>query len=153
MTSGSERRIEDERIIYASKCHWAILLGPIVVIIIGGLALESQGIHAAALIVFGLIWGFFAHRCWRRSEIGLTRDRLLINAGFPLPRYYDIPLDKIVHVDFFQPSLGSMLDFGKIVIVSDGGTKCVIRFVSSPGELVSRTRQQMATLTTPATEN
>jgi hypothetical protein len=134
---------KDGTIIYRAKHHWAVLLGPMTVIIIGGLALGSQGYHAAALIFFGLIWGFFGYRSWRRSEIGLTRYRVLINAGFPLLRSYDIPLDKIVGIDFFQPSLGSMLDFGKIVIVYDGRTRCIIRFVSSPGEFVARVRQQI----------
>ena len=128
-----------------------MLLGPIVVIIIGGLALDAQGRHAAALIVFGLIWAFFAYRSRRRSEIRLTEQRILVNAGFPLPKSYDIPLSKIAHIDFFQPSLGSMLDFGKVVIIYSGRARCIIRFVSSPGEFVERVRRQMTPAGTPST--
>ncbi len=142
-----------ETVIYAAKCHWAMLLGPVVVIIIGCLALGSQGRHAAALIAFGLIWTFFAYRSWRRSEIGLTEHRVFVNAGFPLPRSYDIPLSKVVHIEFFQPTLGSMLDFGKVAIIYRGQEKCVVRFVSSPGEFVARVRQQISTPSPSFTED
>jgi len=130
-----------------------MLLGPIVVIIIGGLALDAQGRHAAALIVFGLIWAFFAYRSRRRSEIRLTEQRVLVNAGFPLPKSYDIPLGKIAHIEFFQPALGSMLDFGKVVIIYGGRTRCVIRFVSSPGEFVERVRRQINAAGPSSTES
>jgi hypothetical protein len=153
MDSIDREPIKNEKVICRAKCHWAVLLGPIVVIIIGGLALGSQGFHAAALIAFGLIWAFLAYRSWRRSEIVLTERRVLSNAGFPLSRSYDIPLSKVVHIDFFQPSLGSMLDFGKIAIIYGGQTKCVIRFVSSPGEFVTRVRRQISTLSASSTEN
>ncbi len=120
-----------------------MLLGPMVVIVIGGLALKAQGIHAVALMAFGLVWGAFSYVSLYGSEIGLTRKRLLINAGLPLLKFYDIPLDKVATVDFYQPTLGSLLDFGKILIVYGGGSRCVIRFVSSPAQLVTEVRRHL----------
>lgn len=138
------KRLKDETLIFCAKCHWAILLGPILVIVIGGLAVKSQGIHALALMVFGLAWYTFSHITLNRSEIGLTEKRVLINTRFPLARVYDIPLDKIIAIDFYQPSLGSMLDFGKIWIVYEGRSRCTIRFVSSPALFVSQVRQRLS---------
>ena len=135
---------DDETVIYRTRCHWAMLLGPMLLIIIGGLALQSQGFHAVALMAFGLAWGVFSYVSLHRSELELTRKRVLINAGFPLLKSYDIALSKIVAIDFHQPSLGSMLDFGKITIIYDGRSRCVIRFVSSPAEFVTKVREQMA---------
>jgi hypothetical protein len=128
-----------------------MFLGPIFVIIIGGLALKSQGFHAMVLMAFGLVWGIFSHVSLRRSEIALTRKRVLIDAGFPLLKSYDIPLSEIVAIDFYQPSLGSMLDFGKIIIVRKGASRCVVRFVSSPAEFVTRVRQQLGALSASST--
>jgi hypothetical protein len=128
-----------------------MFLGPIVVIIIGGLALKSQGFHAMVLTIFGLVWGIFSYFSLHRSEIGLTRKRVLINAGFPPLKSYDIPLSEIVAIDFYQPSLGSMLDFGKIMIVRKGASRCVVRFVSSPAEFVTRVRQQIGAPTPSST--
>jgi hypothetical protein len=70
----------------------------------------------------------------------------LINAGFPLLKSYDIPLNKISAIDFYQPSLGSMLDFGKIAIVYGGRSRCIIRFVSSSAKFVTEVRQQIVSL-------
>jgi hypothetical protein len=61
MDSIDSRLTKDEGIICRTKCHWAIFLGPMVVIILGGLAVKSQGIHAVVLMAFGLVWGIFSH--------------------------------------------------------------------------------------------
>jgi hypothetical protein len=135
---------KDEAIVYRTKCHWAMFLGPMLVIIIGGLALRSQGLSAAVLVAFGLVWLAFSHSSLRGSDIGVTRKRLLISAGFPFVKSYDIPLTEIVAIDFYQPSLGSMLDFGKIMIVYNGQKRCVVRFVSAPARLVAEVRQHVA---------
>jgi len=136
------RLAEDERIVYRTHSHWATILGPMLVIIIGGLALPSQGFPAMVLAAFGLVWAILSYISVQRSDIGLTEARLLINAGFPFPKPRDIPLREIAAVDFYQPTLGSMLNFGK-VIVSAGRSAYVIRFVSSPAELVMKVRQQV----------
>jgi hypothetical protein len=146
MNSVDSKLTKDETIIYRTKCHWAMFLGPMLVIIIGALALKSQGIHAMALIAFGLVWGIFSYVSLLRSEIGLTGKRVLINAGFPLLKSYDIPLNAITAIDFYQPSLGAMIDFGKITIVYDRGSRCIIRFVSSSAKFVTEVRQQIVSL-------
>ncbi len=133
----------DETIVYRTKCHYTILFGPMLLILIGSLAVKSQGFHAIALMAFGLLWGVLSYVSFRKSEIGLTRRRVLISAAFPLMKSYDIALDKIAAVDFSQPALGAMLDFGKLAIVHDGQSRCVIRFVSSPAALVTQVRQQI----------
>jgi hypothetical protein len=141
-----------DSVVYHTKCHWAILLGPVFVIVIGWLAFPSQGYHAIALIAFGFLWGFFAYKSLYRSEIVLTNDRLIINAGFPILIAHNIPLNSIVAIDFYQPSLGSMLNFGKIMIVHKEKKRLIIRFVCDPADLVYSVRQQIATLQQPSTD-
>jgi hypothetical protein len=77
------------------------------------------------------------------SELGLTQKRVLINAGFLTLKAYDIPLNEIVAIDYYQPTLGSMLDFGKIIIIQNRQSRCIIRFVSSPADFVTEVRQQV----------
>jgi hypothetical protein len=146
MISIDRKLINDETIVYRTKCHWAMFLGPILLIIIGGLALQSQGFPAIVLMTFSLAWGIFSYVSLYGSDIALTRKRVLINAGFPLLKTYDIPLSEIVAIDYYQPTLGSMLDFGKLIIVRNRQSRCIIRFVSSPAEFVSEVRQQIISL-------
>jgi len=143
----------NEPIIYRAKYHWAILLGPILMILIGGLALKSQGYHAWALIVFGSIWGIFAYINLQRSEIRLSRNKVLINIGFPLRKSIDILLDEIIFIDYYQPTLGSMLNFGKILVMDKRKKKYAFRFVAAPAEFVKEVHHQIDTLSPSSTPN
>jgi hypothetical protein len=49
-------------------------------------------------------------------------------------------------IDFYQPSLGSMLNFGKIIINCKGKKHCAVRFVSCPAEFVREVHQQINAL-------
>lgn len=152
MNSIDSKLTKDETIVYRTKCHGAMLLGPILVILIGGLALKSQGFPTIVLMAFGLVWGIFSYVSFNGSDIALTRNRVLSNAGFPLLKAYDIPLNEIVAIDYYQPTLGSMLNFGKIIIVRNRQSGCSIRFVSSPAEFVTEVQQQIKRVKVPTEE-
>jgi uncharacterized membrane protein YdbT with pleckstrin-like domain len=153
MNSTDDKPTRNESIVYRAQLHWAILLGPILVILIGGLALKSQGYHAMILIAFGLIWGILSYINLERSEIGLTRDKVIVNTGFPLKKSFDILLDEIIFVDYYQPTLGSMLNFGKILVMDKRKKKYAFRFVAAPAEFVKEVHHQIATLSPSSTPN
>jgi hypothetical protein len=151
MNSIDNRLTTNETIIYSTQLHWAIILGPMLVIIIGGLALRSQGYHAMALVAFGLIWGIFSYINLSRSEIGLTQNKVLINVGFPLKKSHDILLSEIIFIDYYQPSLGSMLDFGKILVMDRRKKKYAVRLVAAPAEFVKEVHHQITALGSSST--
>ncbi len=132
----------DERVIYRAKHHWGVLLGPLAVIFIAWLMVGSKGPQVIVLFAFGFIWGIFSYISLRKSEIVLTDNKLIINIGFPLKRFYDIPLNDIAIFDFYQPSLGSILNFGKIILVQKDKKKKAFRFIDSPAELVREVHKQ-----------
>ena len=151
MNSTDDKPTRNESIVYRAQLHWAILLGPILVILIGGLALKSQGYHAMILIAFGLIWGILSYINLERSEIGLTRDKVIVNTGFPLKKSFDILLDEIIFVDYYQPTLGSMLNFGKILVMDKRKKKYAFRFVAGPAEFVKEVHHQITALSASST--
>jgi hypothetical protein len=65
----------------------------------------------------------------------------LINVGFPSKRSYAIPLDTITYANCYQPSLGAILNFGKIILVHSGTKKTVFRFVARPAEFVEEVQE------------
>ncbi len=136
----------DKAVIYRTGRHWAMVLGPLMVVFLGGLSLKSQGFSATVLTALGLFWGISSYTDIQRSELELTRKRVLINIGFPFRKTYDIPLNEIVSIDFYQPTLGSMLNFGRIIIVYGANKRCAFRFVTSPGEFVTSVRQQIGSI-------
>jgi hypothetical protein len=152
MNSIDDKVTTNEMIVYHAQLHWAIILGPILLICIGGLAIKSQGYHAMAFIAFGLIWGVFSGINLHRSEIRLSRNKIIVNIGFPLKKSFDILLDEIIFVDFYQPTLGSMLDFGKILVMDKRKKKYAFRFVAGPAEFVKEVHRQINALSPSSTE-
>jgi hypothetical protein len=151
MNSIDDKVTRNETIVYRAQLHWAILLGPMLVMLIGGLALKSQGYHAMILIAFGLIWGIFSGINLCRSAIGLNRNKIIVSIGFPLKKSVDILLNEIIFVDYYQPTLGSMLNFGKILVMDKRKKKYAFRFVSGPAEFVKEVHHQIAALSSSST--
>jgi len=144
MADHNTELIENERIVYQTRLHWVLFLGPLMLIIIGGLSFPAKGLSALVLAGIGIAWGVISYMKFNYSYIRVTDKRVLIRVGFLVRRPYSISLSDISYVDFYQPSLGSMLNFGKITIIHGKKFKSVFRMVSSPGELVTAVRGQLS---------
>lgn len=144
MTGQINELLEGERIVYQTKLHWVLLLGPALLIILGGLWIPAKGFSALVLCAMGLAWGFFSYRKYFSSYIYVTNKKVVICASALLRKPYKILLTDITYADFYQPSLGAILNFGKITIVHGGKYKSVFRMVSSPADFVTAVREQSA---------
>ncbi|MGD9578500.1 MAG: hypothetical protein AB7Y74_09630 [Syntrophorhabdus sp.] len=135
---------EGERIIYQTKLHWVLFLGPAMLIILGGLWVPAKGSSALVLVAIGLAWGILSYRKYINSYIHVTNKKVIICASSLMRRPYKIPLTDITYADYNQPSLGAFLNFGKITIIHGRQYKSVFRMVSSPADLVTAVREQVA---------
>jgi len=133
---------EDERIVCQTRLHWVLLLAPALLIILGGLWIPAKGFSALVLVAIGLAWGILSYRKYFNSYMYVTNKKVVISTSAFLRRPYKILLTDIVHADFYQPSLGAILNFGKITIVHGGKYKSVFRMVSSPADFVTAVREQ-----------
>jgi len=137
---------EGERIMYQTKLHWVLFFGPAMLIVLGGLWIPAKGLSALVPVALGLAWGILSYKKYFNSYIHVTNKKIVISTSSLLRRPYTIPLTDIAYVDCYQPSLGAMLNFGKITIVHGGKYKSVFRMVSSPGDLVTAVRGQIAAI-------
>jgi len=144
MSDHETELLENERIVYQVRLHWVLFLGPLMLIIIGGLSFPAKGLSALAIAGIGIAWGVISYIKFNYSYIRVTDKRVLIRVGFLVRQPYSISLSDISYVDFYQPSLGAMLNFGKITIIHGAKFKSVFRMVSSPGELVTAVRGQLS---------
>ncbi|MBA4416810.1 MAG: hypothetical protein C0392_02695 [Syntrophus sp. (in: bacteria)] len=117
---------------YRTGLHWVIVLGPALLMGLAGISIPSKGTNAFMLLVAATIWGILASISLRTSEILLTRDRILSKIGFPWRRSHDFPYENITGVDIYQPTLGKILDFGKVTILLEGRKKKSFRMVNAP---------------------
>lgn len=148
MDRGETALGEKERLLYTARMHWVLLLGPATLLIIGGLSIPSKGLSAVVLCAIAIAWGVLCYRSYVNSQIRLTDRRVLVTRGGLYRRTHDILLSDISLIDSYQPSLGTILNFGKITIVHGGKFKSVCRMIVSPVELVARVRDQAAAVQT-----
>ncbi len=123
-----------------------MLFGPALVIFLGGIILESKGSQSIVLIAFGLIWGVCSSLSLQRSRITLTAEQLDIQIGFPWKRSLIIPLNEITQINIYQPALGAMLNFGKIILTHQGTKRYGFRFITRTTELVKAVNEAIDTL-------
>jgi hypothetical protein len=136
--------LEKERVVYQTRLHWALFLGPAMVMIFGGLSFQAKGLKALILVAVGLAWGVISYIKFNRSVIRVTDQRVIVRVSFLARKPFSIPLTDISFVDFYQPSLGAMLNFGRITLIHGRNLKSVFRLVASPGEFVAAVKRQVA---------
>ncbi len=144
MADHNTELLENERIVYQVRLHWVLFLGPLMLIILGGLSFPAKGSKALVLVAIGVVWGILSYIKFNHSLIRVTNQRVIIRVSLLTRRPHIISLADISFIDTYQPSLGSMLNFGKITIIHGKKFKSVFRMVSSPGELVTAVRGQLS---------
>lgn len=145
MNASREKAVEDQKVIYRIGLHWAILLGPALVVFIGWAVMQAKGSQSIALIAFGIVWGVCSSMSLQRSRIILTAEQLDIQIGFPWKRSLIIPLNEITQVNYYQPTLGTMLNFGKIILTHQGTKNYGFRFITRPAEFVKQAQEIIMT--------
>ena len=128
---------------YRTTIHWAALLGPAMLFVIGGVSVRARLVPALVMIGLAVIWGAFSIRNLRLSEFVLTESKLVIRIGFPLKRLYELPYAKLMGADFFKPALGVIMGFGKIMILQKDNKAIVFRLVAKPEDLVERLKREI----------
>ncbi|HOW54775.1 MAG TPA: PH domain-containing protein [Syntrophorhabdaceae bacterium] len=143
MTQSESLSQQTEPVLYRTSVHRAALLGPAMLLIVGGVSVRARPVAALVMIGLAVLWGVFSIYNLRASEFALTATKLTIRIGFPFKRFYEFPYSKITGVDFHQPALGMMLNFGKVIIVQSNGKAIVFRLVAKPNDFITRLRQQL----------
>jgi hypothetical protein len=121
-----------EAVVSRTRLHWVMIAGPAALMVIAGLSIGHKGTSAFLVLAFAVMWGVFSSISFELSEIVLTKEGLLVKIGFPWRRSYDFPLAGVADVIVYQPSLGKVLDFGKITIKRTNGKRTSFRMVRSP---------------------
>lgn len=145
MNAPKEKAVEEQKVIYKVGLHWTMLLGPALVVFIGWTVMQAKGSQSIALIAFGIVWGICSSLSLQRSRIILTAEQLDIQVGFPWKRSLILPLNEITQVNYYQPTLGSMLNFGKIILTHQGAKNYGFRFIPRPAEFVKQVQETIMT--------
>ncbi len=132
MDRGMDDLNTDERIVFHTKEHWAILIGPFLLLIASGLLIPAKGLYALALFCFAALLILLLFVRYQRSALIITDRSLFIRTWFLRQSERRIPLTSLVNGSVQMPALGKLLDFGKVRIIRTGGRNILFRFLASP---------------------
>lgn len=152
--------IEGETIIYETRLHWIVLIGPILVGLLFGLtaaamfvlasrntdkgvAHQSILIAGAAFLVIALI--FIARGVLQRNatEMTVTNKRVFVKAGLAARRTIELLLSRVESIGVEESAFGRMLGYGKVIIHGTGGTPEVFQKIAHPLEFRTQVQQQI----------
>ena len=110
--------MQGEKIIFRTKLHWIVFLGPVILFVIGIiLMLDQKAAPGGAILLFvAIIWVIAAAISWATSEFGISDKRVLIKVGWISRNSLETLLTKVEGIQVNQSILGRIFKYGTIVI-------------------------------------
>jgi uncharacterized membrane protein YdbT with pleckstrin-like domain len=117
-----------ERVIYQTRLHWIVYLGPVVILGVGVvLAIPgTPGISwmgGIAVLVLGLLSLLMSWVRQISSEFAVTDRRVIIKTGFLSRRTIELNMSKVESIQVDQGLLARLLNYGTITVIGTGGTR------------------------------
>ncbi len=149
MSNAEQRLLPGETVVWRTRVHWFVLVGPIIFtsfFALAGLvfcfAMATPGGSAPGSLILGAIGltllvsalteAAIAYAGWKASEVLLTDRRIVGSAGVFRTTALDIRLDAIEGVIVQQWRVGRAFDFGNLVIHLHGGAAKHLRRIRHP---------------------
>ena len=121
--------------VYVARLHWIIFVGPVFLFIFGlylGIEFWQMKEVSILLVVFGLVWMIMTWVTYQYSSLTIKKNRVILRTGFLVRQTIDIPMMKIESIDIRQNVLGSILQYGLLLITGTGGSRNSMNFIDKP---------------------
>jgi uncharacterized membrane protein YdbT with pleckstrin-like domain len=161
--------VPGETLLYLTRHHWLVLLGPFVggmVLLTPGLALliesisvrDTEGLTIGSstvspkvMAIAGVVLLFasiiiFSYGIARRNatEMAVTNRRVLIKTGMTSRRTVDMMLSRVESIGVEETTFGRLLGYGSVVVRGTGGTPEPFEMISHPQEFRRAVQEQIA---------
>ena len=160
--------VPGETLIYKTRHHWAVLLGPALVAVLlfaAGVGLlvglyaekngkaaqgannsaATEGMTAAGAILLVAAIATFAYGLAKRNatEMAVTNRRVLIKTGMASRRTLDLMLSRVESIGVEETFLGRMLGYGSVIVRGTGGTPEPFVMIAHPQEFRRNVQEQI----------
>jgi uncharacterized membrane protein YdbT with pleckstrin-like domain len=140
MSYVAKHLIEGETIIYETRLHWIVLVVPLLLGLLFGLAgvamfvlssnhggqrhLASQAmtIAGAAFLVLALLFIVRGVLMRNATEMTVTNKRVFVKVGLAARRTVELLLSRVESIGVEESVMGRMLGFGRVIVHGTGGT-------------------------------
>jgi len=147
---------EGERIIYTTRRHWIVLLGPSLLALLlaaGGIAcLFNKDLRIGCPVLVAIAAAVFFAGWLRRAafEFAVTNKRVIYRKGLVSVATDELFLDKIESVLVTQGLLGRWLNYGSVAVRGTGGSWEPFQDIADPLMLRRRIQEQIEHRASPA---
>jgi uncharacterized membrane protein YdbT with pleckstrin-like domain len=167
--------VPGETLLYRTRHHWLVLLGPVVAgssMLVPGIALlmeaivtrDSAGLIvgsstvspklmaiAGAILVVAAIMTFSYGVAKRNAtEMAVTNRRVLIKTGMTSRRTLDLMLSRVESIGVEESAAGRMLGYGSVIVRGTGGTPEPFLMIAHPQEFRRAVQEQIGAPPAPA---
>lgn len=133
--------LADERVVFRTRLHWKLLVGPVLFTLVALLPaawlLAQHRWSAWALIPpgLGLLYLLAAIIKRQSSDFAVTNMRVVMKVGVFRTRSVELLLGKVEAIAVSQSLGGRVLGYGDIVVTGSGGTEEPFSSIQAPLEL------------------
>ena len=167
--------VPGETLLYRTRHHWLVLLGPVVAgssMLVPGIALlmeaivtrDSAGlivgsstispklmaIAGAVLVVAAVITFSYGVAKRNATEMAVTNRRVLIKTGMTSRRTLDLMLSRVESIGVEESAAGRMLGYGSVIVRGTGGTPEPFLMIAHPQEFRRAVQEQIGAPPAPA---
>jgi uncharacterized membrane protein YdbT with pleckstrin-like domain len=167
MSYAEKSMVPGETLLYQTRHHWMVLIGPVVMsfvfgVLAGGLLIEAiaakngKGVAASAsstgvegMVVFGVFLlviaiVMLAYGIAKRNatEMAVTNKRVLIKTGMGSRRTLDLMLSRVESIGVEETVFGRMLGYGSVIVRGTGGTPEPFLMIAHPQEFRRAVQEQ-----------
>jgi uncharacterized membrane protein YdbT with pleckstrin-like domain len=153
--------IEGETIVYATRLHWIVLVVPILLGLLFGLAgvgmlvlsgqttadqtvaHESMTVIGAIFFVVALIFIARGILVRNATEMTVTNKRVFVKVGLAARRTVELLLSRVESIGVEESVMGRMFGYGTVIVHGTGGTPEVFNLIAHPLEFRTQVQQQI----------
>jgi uncharacterized membrane protein YdbT with pleckstrin-like domain len=136
----------ENNIVYTARLHWILFVWPIIfacIIAFIGINYELFRTPSYILGIVIILWGGIMWLTYHFSSLTIKKKQVILCTGILVRQTIDIPMNKIESMDIRQSVLGSIFQYGSLVITGTGGTRQSINYLEKPLTCRRYIEQQM----------
>ncbi|MDF1683555.1 MAG: PH domain-containing protein [Legionellaceae bacterium] len=124
-----------QRVIYQARLHWILFVWPVLMLLLGlwlsfaSVSFREVGVLA---IFIALAWGGLMWLTYQFSSLTIKERQVILRSGILVRQTIDIPLAKIESIDIRQSIIGSLFQYGSLLITGTGGTRQWMGYIAKP---------------------